>query len=514
MACFLAMSTKFVVVLSATQCCLLISITYFELSHSNTVCKAKMRNPNSSKLHLAMFPWFSFGHFIPYLHLSNKLAEKGHEVSFLLPKGAQPKLEQLNQYPNLIQFFPLVVSHVDGILPGAQTTSDVPLPLHSLFAIAFDQTRDQVEAILRAIKPDIVFHDLGYWIPALAHQIGIKSIHYPPVTAAAHALLSTKKVTREMTVEELMEVPPGYPSSKVKLRAEEVSDLTTALKIFGIGLSFRDRIITSMNDSDVIAFRAHREIEGPYCDYVAQHFGKPAMLTGTCLPETNATQLEDKWANWLSNFEPSSVVFCAFGSQITLQKEEFQELVLGLELSGQPFLVALTPPDGCTRIEEALPEGFQERIQGRGLLHGGWFPQELLLSHPSIGCFVNHCGPGTMWESLLSDCQIVFIPRLGDQILNTRLMVEELKVAVEAEKGENSKISKENLSKAIKLVMDKDNEISVLLKRNHAKLKKILSNRDLQEEYINNFIKGLQDLRGSTVKVAHGEVLFSSSPKS
>ncbi|WRX28080.1 hypothetical protein QQP08_020567 [Theobroma cacao] len=66
-----------------------------------------------------------------------------------------------------------------------------------------------------------------------------------------------------------------------------------------------------------------------------------------------------------------------------------------------------------------------------------------------------------MWEPLLNDCQIVLIPRLGDQILNTRLMVEELEVAVEVEKGENGEISKENLSKAIKLVMDKDNEIAI-----------------------------------------------------
>ncbi|XVE50161.1 hypothetical protein DITRI_Ditri01bG0139900 [Diplodiscus trichospermus] len=126
------------------------------------------------------------------------------------------------------------------------------------------------------------------------------------------------------------------------------------------------------------------------------------MLTGPCLPETKAAELEEKWANWLSKFEP-----------------------------------ALTPPDGCTTVEEPLPEGFQERVQGRGLVHGGWVPQELLLNHPSVGCFVNHCGYGTMWESLLSDCQIVLIPHLGDQIMNTRLMVEELKVAIEVEKGEN-----------------------------------------------------------------------------
>ena len=95
---------------------------------------------------------------------------------------------------------------------------------------------------------------------------------------------------------------------------------------------------------------------------------------------------------------------------------------------------------------------------------------------------------------MLSDCQIMLIPRLGDQIINTRLMVEELKVAIEVERGENRWNCKENLRKSIKLVMDKDNEMAGLLKRNHAKLKKVLSNQDLQEEYINNFIQGLQDL--------------------
>ncbi|XWS10964.1 hypothetical protein CRYUN_Cryun38cG0043600 [Craigia yunnanensis] len=235
-----------------------------------------------------MFPWFAFGHFIPYLHLSNKLAENGHNKnSFLLPKAAQSRLDEISHYPNLIQFFPLVVPHVDGIPPGF----DVPQPLHKLLAIAFDQIRDQVEAILRAINLDMVFYDLGHWVPALAQQIDIKSIY--------HAL---------------------------------------------------DRILTSMKDSDVIVYRTYREIEGVSVT-VARHFSKPVMLTGPCLSEKikKATQLEEKWANWLSNFEPGSVVFCAFGSQIILQKDDFQELVLGFEL---------------------LPAGFQERVQGRGLVHG------------------------------------------------------------------------------------------------------------------------------------------------
>ncbi|XVF18754.1 hypothetical protein REPUB_Repub11eG0050500 [Reevesia pubescens] len=322
----------------------------------------------SSKLHIAMFPWFVFGHFIPYFHLSNKLTEKGHKVSFLLPKGVQPKLENINHYPNLIQFFPLVVSNVDGLPPGAESTSNVPMQQQKYLAIALDQTRDQVEAILKVNKPDMIFYDFGYWIPALARQIGIKPIYYGVVSSMSHGL-STKKVAKEMSVEELIELPPGYPSSKVRIKAEEVDVILFKAEDFGIGLSFHDRIRTSVKESDAIAFRTCREIEGPFCDYVAQRYGKSVLLSGPCLPEIQTKQLEEKWVNWLSKFELSSIVFCSLGSQNTLGKEEFQELLLGFELSGLPFLVDLKPPQGCLMIEAALPEGFQDRVQGRGLVH-------------------------------------------------------------------------------------------------------------------------------------------------
>ena len=76
-----------------------------------------MSNSRSTKLHVAMFPWFAFGHITLYLqvHLSNKLTERGHRVSFLLPKGAQAKIEHLILYPNLIHFYSLLVPSVDRL---------------------------------------------------------------------------------------------------------------------------------------------------------------------------------------------------------------------------------------------------------------------------------------------------------------------------------------------------------------------------------------------------------------
>jgi len=50
-----------------------------------------------------------------------------------------------------------------------------------------------------------------------------------------------------------------------------------------------------------------------------------------------------------------------------------------------PFLAALKPPIGAEAIESALPEGFNERTNGRGVVHGDWVQQLLILSHPSVG---------------------------------------------------------------------------------------------------------------------------------
>ena len=453
----------------------------------------------STKLHVAMFPWFAFGHFIPYLHLSNKLAERGHGVSFIVPKGAQSKLQHLNHYPNLINFYPLLIPHVDGLPLGAETASDVPLPLHMHLAIALDQTQHQVETILTTLKPDFIFFDFSHWMPVLAHQFGTKAIFYSVVSSATLSfhMVPSKKIAKYSTNEELVQPPPGYPSLSVLLKHKEfeIAKVKILVEDQGTGKSIYFRITSSLKDCDAIALRTNHEVEGTYCDYLRQQYAKPILLTGPVLPEISVTKLDEKWTNWLSNFEEGTVVYCAFGSQTILQKNQFQELVLGFELSRQPFFVSLSVPDGCATIEEALPEGFEERVKGRGWVYGAWVPQTLMLEHKSVGCFVTHCGHGSMWESLLSNCQIICVPYLlSDHIMSARLMVEELKVAVEVEREDNGWISKESLSHSIISVMDKDSEVAGLVKYNHAKLKEVLTTEGLQERYLHNFIQTLQGL--------------------
>jgi len=224
----------------------------------------------STKLHVAMFPWFAFGHFIPYLHLSNKLAERGHGVSFIVPKGAQSKLQNLNHYPNLINFYPLLIPHVDGLPLGAETASDVPLPLHMHLAIALDQTQHQVETILTTLKLDFIFFDFSYWMPVLAHQFGTKAIFYSVVSSATLSfhMVPSKKIAKYSTNEELVQPPPGYPSLSVLLKPKEfeIAKVKILVEDQGTGTSLYFRITSSLKDCDAIALRTNHEVEGTYCD--------------------------------------------------------------------------------------------------------------------------------------------------------------------------------------------------------------------------------------------------------
>ena len=91
---------------------------------------------DAAPLHIAMYPWFAMGHLTPFLHLANKLAKRGHKISFFIPRRTQAKLEDLNLHPNLITFVPINVPHVEGLPYDAETTSDVPSSLFPLIATA------------------------------------------------------------------------------------------------------------------------------------------------------------------------------------------------------------------------------------------------------------------------------------------------------------------------------------------------------------------------------------------
>ncbi|KAK9089074.1 hypothetical protein Scep_028156 [Stephania cephalantha] len=94
-------------------------------------------------------------------------------------------------------------------------------------------------------------------------------------------------------------------------------------------------------------------------------------------------------------------------------------------------------PIGAETIDEALPDGFKEKVKSRGVVHGGWIQQRVILGHGSVWCFVSHCRYRSMWEGLvLSEVQMVVLPQIPDQFLNAQLLSREFRVGVEMERKE------------------------------------------------------------------------------
>ncbi|PON41492.1 UDP-glucuronosyl/UDP-glucosyltransferase [Parasponia andersonii] len=455
-----------------------------------------------SSLHIAMYPWFAFGHFTPFLQLSNKLAQKGHTISFFIPTKSQTKVEHLNHFPDLITFVPITLPYVDGLPSGAETTHDVHRSLFPLIMTAMDRTEPQVELLLRDLKPDFVFFDFLHWIPNLARRLGVKSLAY--ITGGSEFVsyvLSPERerqldgLGRQLSEADVMQPPPGFPDLSFKIHLHEARGFLTFWSMkFGSNILFRHRMVTGLSECDALGFKACGEIDGPFLNYLEMQFGKPLLLSGPLFPKPS-TSLDEKWVNWLGRFKPGSVVYCAFGSEATLREDQFKELVLGLKLSGHPFLAALRPPSGVDSIEKALPDGFRARVGGRGVVHECWIQQPQILEHPSVGCFVTHCGSGSLMEGLVNQCELVMIPQVLDQYYNARLIGNSLKVGIEVEKDEEEGLfTKESVCKAIRTVMEEDNEIGREIRANHTKLRNLLLRKDFESSYIDDFSQKLKNL--------------------
>lgn len=445
-----------------------------------------------------MYVWLAMGHITPCVQLANKLAKRGHRISIFIPTRTQSKLQHLNLHPHLITFVPITVPHVEGLPLGAETTSDVDRSHHPILMTAMDHTEKQVEHLLVQLKPNIVIFDFTHWLPDLARRLGIKSVQY----SVTGLLPSTFSAYREMQGQ-ARNNPSGFPdlSSIIRLHKHEEKSFQSVKELeFGSGVLFLDRLQMGSRSSDVIAFKNCREIEGPFVDFREKAGEKPVLLSGPVIPEPQTSPLDPEWDHWLGGFKRGSVVYCAFGSEFNLEPGQFQELVLALELSGKPFLVAAKAPKGYESVEAALPEGFEERVRGRGIVHGGWVQQQLILEHPSVGCFITHCGAGSMLEALLSQCQLVLLPTaLIDQVFNARMISQSFRAGVEVKKGEEDGLfTKESVCEAVKAVMIEESEIGKEVRANHARLRNILLTPNFESSYIDNFCHQLQDLLKSS----------------
>ncbi|KAK7391568.1 hypothetical protein VNO78_19984 [Psophocarpus tetragonolobus] len=455
---------------------------------------------NNDQLHVVMFPFLAFGHISPFVQLSNKLFSHGLRITFL---SAASNISRIRSTLNLnpaINVIPLQFPN------GISSTAELPPHLAANLVHTLDLTQPQVKSLLLELKPHYVFFDFAqYWLPKLASQLGIKSVHFSVYSSVSNSYIAVPSRLagvegRNITFEDLRKPPPGCPQiSNISLKTFQAMDFMFLFRRNGENLTGYERSLQTLSECSFIVYKTCKEMEGPYLDYIETQFGKPVLLSGPLVPEPSIDVLEERWSKWLDSFPAKSVILCSFGSETFLNGDEIKELASGLELSGLPFILVLNFPSNVSpqeELERALPKGFLERVKNRGVVHSGWFQQQLILKHSSVGCYVCHAGFSSVIEAMVNDCQLVLLPFKGDQFFNSKLIAKNLEAGVEVNRSdENGYFHKEDILEALKTIMIEVNkEPGKRIRENHMKWGKFLSDKDIQNKFISDLVAQLRSM--------------------
>ncbi|CAN0846266.1 Putative UDP-glucose glucosyltransferase [Linum grandiflorum] len=98
-----------------------------------------------------------------------------------------------------------------------------------------------------------------------------------------------------------------------------------------------------------------------------------------------------------------------------------------------------------------------------------WAPQEEVLRHPAVACFVTHCGWNSSMEAISGGKPVVTFSQWGDQVLDAKLLVDVFEVGVKM--GKTTKLVKRDEVERC-LVEATVGEKADVLRRNAARLKK------------------------------------------
>lgn len=463
-----------------------------------------MADDQAKKLHIAMFPWLAFGHMIPFLELGKRIAQKGHRISFI---STRRNIERLPKIPPelapWITFVKLPLPRLHNLPENAEATMDVPSHIIPYLKKAHDGLQQPLSHFLQTSAPDWIIHDFApYWLPPIATKLGISRVFFSIFNAFTWCVLKPPSPSDAQEPENFT-VPPKwvpFPTS-IAFRFFE------AKKIFE---SFEDNNASGVSDSfrhesvilgaKALAFKTCIEVEGEWLKLLGElhhdnipHIIPVGLMPPSAPPESGRednnkdSSTWDTIVEWLDKQENGSVVYIALGSEIQPSQQDLAELALGLEQSGLPFFWALRKPSGSVE----LPEGFEERTRGRGIVWTGWAPQLRILSHHSVGGFLTHCGWSSVTEAFMFGRALVLLPFLTDQGLIARFL-EEKQAGVEVPRNElDGSFTSASLAQTLRLVI-KDEEGKIY--RDKAKaMTAIFGDKDLHSKYIDKFVEFLEN---------------------
>ncbi|KAI4985879.1 hypothetical protein ZWY2020_018509 [Hordeum vulgare] len=458
---------------------------------------------SSSPLRVVVVPWLAFGHLLPYLELSERLAERGHSVSYVsTPRNLArlPPLRPAAAAAPRVDLVALPLPRVDGLPDGAESTNDISYSDRKFHWKAFDGLAAPFAEFLAAACADeatrphwIIADCFHHWAAAAALDHKVPLAMLQPTAASVATALGPPSVQPDASVVE--EQPAAAARAVPRYEREGHAALITGHGASSGGMSVIQRFILTKDRCTVAAMRSCIEWEPESFPLAETLLGKPVIPLGLLPPSADGARraaaqgAEHATVRWLDAQPPDSVIYVALGSEVPLREEQARELALGLELAGTRFLWALRKPIGAD--DDPLPAGFQERTSGRGMVTTGWVPQMSILAHAAVGGFLTHCGRNSLIESLLFGHPLVMLPIYGDQGPNARQMAAKQVGLQVARNQDDGSFDRHGVSSAVRAVMvDEDTRRGFVA--GAAKMQAVVADTELHDRYIDEFVEHLR----------------------
>lgn len=431
---------------------------------------------------IVVFPFMAQGHIIPFLalalHLESKLRRLPNlTITFLNTPLNIAKLRSSLPPSTALRLVELPFRPSDhGLPPDADNTNALPYPLVARLLHASTSLRGPFRDLLLGLvaggrKPLCVIADIFFgWTATVCRELGIFHAVFSGASGFGLACYYSlwvnlphrkKPDAVEFSLPDFQEGSPVHVS-QLPLTILE-ADGTDEWSVF------QASNLSAWADSNGILFNTVAEFDGVGLSYFRRKLGVEVWPVGPVLlseknrrsttPSRPDGASPEQCTAWLDTKPPKSVLYVSFGSMNTLTAPHMMELATALESSGRDFLWVVRPPVGHDINAEFdagawLPEGFERRTAGRGLLVERWAPQAEILAHGAVAAFLTHCGWNSVLEALSNGVPLLGWPMAAEQFFNASLLEGGgVGACLEVARGRSGEVRAEALREKIETAM-------------------------------------------------------------
>ncbi|XP_020681997.1 7-deoxyloganetic acid glucosyltransferase-like [Dendrobium catenatum] len=410
-------------------------------------------NNLKQEAHVLIFPSPVQGHINTMLRLAYALSfSSGLRISFLntdhnhrLLRFSSPSQYSRFSLRSNFRF----LSIPDGLPDGKPRST---LYLTELFDSLKTRSVDSFRALLLAggnrdtdgwppVTCVIVDGQMPYFMDA-AQELGIPAILFRTINA--YSLWVYLQIPQMMEADELpfpadadLDVPiKSVPAMEGFLRRRDLPKMCRgATKADNEKLQLLACNSASATPSKGLILNTSNSLEAPILSKIRSLYPNTyaigplhALVESITSSSVSASLLaEDRSAlSWLDSLPDRSVVYVSFGSIALLMEEEFMEFWNGLVNSGHLFLWVVRPDLVANATVTVKLAELEERVR---IVE--WAPQEEVMRHRAVGCFITHSGWNSTVECMERGVPMVCFPWLWEQFVISRLVGEVWKVGLD-----------------------------------------------------------------------------------